>query len=61
MVLEHSRQRRHVILERRDSLVDQADESRIVGREKGDTDGILEELCGGFVCTIRRWDLNRIQ
>ena len=61
MVLEHSRQRRHVVLERRDRLINQPDESRIVGREKGDTDGVLEELGGSFVCTIRRWNLNRFQ
>ena len=61
MVLEQSRQRRHVVLERRDRLINHRGESRIVGRKKGDTDGVLEELGGSFVCTILRWNLNRLQ
>jgi hypothetical protein len=63
MVLEHSCQRRHVVLERRDRLIDhtQAGESRIVGHEKGNTDGILEELGCSFICAICRWDLNSLQ
>ena len=61
MVLEHSRQRRHVVLESRDGLIDHTGESGIVGCEKGDTDSFLQELCCSFVGTIRRWDLNRLQ
>ena len=61
MVLKYSRQRRHVVLERRDRLINQPDESRIVRRKKGDADGFLEELGGSFVCTIRRWNLYRFQ
>jgi hypothetical protein len=58
MVLQHSRQRRHVVLESSDRLINHPDESQIVGHEKGDTNGVLEELGSRFVCTIRRWKLN---
>ena len=61
MVLEHSRQRRHVVLERRNRLIDNTDERRIVGRKEGDTDGFLKELSSSLVCPIRRWDLNSPQ
>ena len=61
MILEYSYQRRHVILEGSDRLISHRGESLIVRHEKGDTIGFLEELGGSYVCTIRRWDLDRSQ
>ena len=61
MVLKHSRQRRHVILKRGDGLIDQPNKSGIIGCEKGDTNGILKELGGSFVCTIGGRNLDGVQ
>ena len=61
MVLEHYSQRRHVVSESSDRLINHPDESGIVGHKEGDTDGLLEESGRSLVCTIRRWDLNRLQ
>lgn len=55
MVLKQSCQRRLVV--RCHRLINFRGESRIVGHEKGEADGLLEELEGSFVCAIRRRNL----
>jgi len=44
VILEQSRQRRIVTSQRIDCLINRRGERLIVGHEKGDTTGLLEEL-----------------